>query len=199
MTIGQNKYAAMKLLLLILSFFLVTTVQAQTYAPYSGNKANGTKVAKQDKPKTENTKPVVTEKPAEKVPEKPQKEESKKAKDEFEDFMIKAAEQLHQKDYQKALGFYTQALEVSTKESAHMPLVSRATLYAIMNEDEKAMADLTKAIEIKGTPQKQLAIIYRMRARLYANNKKMDLACKDVAKAKALGASDTAIEGIDCN
>lgn len=181
----------MKLLLLITGLFLGVAMQAQTYAPYTGNKANKTAVAKQNKNKAENTKLVAAE--------KPQTEELKKPTgDDFQDFMIKAIEQLHQKDYQKALGFYTQALEVSTEKTACEALVGRATLYAIMKEDEKAVADLTMAIKTKGTPQKQLAIIYIMRARIYANNKNMDLACKDLAKAKALGLPETQTEGIDC-
>jgi tetratricopeptide (TPR) repeat protein len=170
----------MKLLLLMICFFLGTAMQAQTYAPYTGNKANGTAATKPAPAKNKETKkPVVAEKAPPKGEEKPSAD--------FQDFMRKAIEQLHQKDYEKALGFYTQALEVSTEQTACIALVSRATLYAIMKEDEKAVADLTMGIKNRNTPQKQLAIIYIMRARLYANNKNLDLACQDVAKAKALG------------
>ena len=52
----------MKLLLSISVLFLSVTVQAQTYVPYSGNKANETKVSKPVKNKVENSKPVVAEK-----------------------------------------------------------------------------------------------------------------------------------------
>jgi tetratricopeptide (TPR) repeat protein len=180
----------MKFLLLITGLFFGVAMQAQTYAPYTGNKANQTAVSKPAPAKNEKTKPAAAEKA-------PVKEEEKPG-DDFQDFMKKAIEQLHQKDYQKALGFYTQALEVSTEQSACIALVSRATLYAIMKDDEKAVADLTTAIKTKGTPEKQLAIIYMMRAKLYANNKNMDLACKDLAKAKAHGLADTLIEGVDC-
>lgn len=173
-----EKYA-MKLLLLISAIVLGTAAQAQTYAPYTGNKANETAVSKPGSEKNKKSKVTVAEKTSLKEDEKP--------KGDFQDLMNKAVEQLHQKDYQKAEGFYTQALEVSTPETAWRALMSRATLYAIMEDDKKAIADLTSAIESGDTPQKQLAIIYISRARLLANNKNMDLACKDVAKAKALG------------
>lgn len=162
----------------MISLFLGVAMQAQTYAPYTGNKASQTAVSKPAAAKNK-TKPVVAEKA-------PAKEEEKPLAD-FQDLMNKAVEQLHQKEYQKAESFYTEALGVSTEKTAWRALLSRATLYAIMMDDEKAVADLTKAIETKGTPQKQLAIIYVTRARLEANHKKMDLACADVAKAKALG------------
>lgn len=180
----------MKLLLLITAIGLGTAVQAQTYAPYSGNKANGTVVSKPGSEKDKKSKVTVAEKTSLKDDEKP--------KGNFQDFMNKAVEQLHQKDYQKAQGFYTQALEVSTKETAWRALLSRATLYAIMEDDEKAIADLTSAIESGDTPQKQLAIIYVSRARILANNKNMDLACKDVAKAKALGLPQGFTVNIKC-
>lgn len=174
----------------MISLFLGVAMQAQTYAPYTGNKASQTPVSK-PAPAKNKTKPVV----AEKVPAK---EEEKPSAD-FQDLMNKAVEQLHQKEYQKALGFYTQALGVSTEKTAWRALLSRATLYAIMMDDEKAVADLTKAIETKGTPQKQLAIIYVTRARLEANHKKMDLACADLAKAKALGLPDAMTVDFKCN
>ena len=181
----------MKLLLLIMSLFLGAAMQAQTYAPYTGNKANQTKVAKRDTIKNKEKKPVAVQAEPETKPEK--------SADDFQDMMNKAVEQLHQKEYQKAESFYTRALGVSTEKTAWRALQSRATLYAIMKDDEKAVADLTTAIKTKGTPENQLAIIYVTRAKLYANNKKMDLACKDLAKAKALGFPDTLIEGVDCN
>lgn len=180
----------MKLLLFITVFLFAATAQAQTYAPYTGNKANETKVSKPAKAKTEDVKPVSVE--------KSDKEEDKKTADDFQDMMNKAVEQLHQKDYQMAESFYTRALGVSTEKTAWRALLSRATLYAIMKDDQKAIADLTKAIETKGTPQKQLAIIYMTRARLLANNNKMDLACKDVAKARALGLTESLIADIEC-
>ena len=180
----------MKLLLLITAIVLGTAVQAQTYAPYSGNKANGTAVSKPGPEKNKESKTVVAKKASVK--------ESKNPKGDFQDLMNKAVEQLHQKDYQKAQGFYTQALEVSTKKNAWRALLSRATLYAIMKDDEKAIADFTTAIESGDTPQKQLAIIYVSRARILANNKKIDLACKDVAKAKAIGLPEGFVVGIKC-
>jgi tetratricopeptide (TPR) repeat protein len=180
----------MKLLLFITVFLVVTLAQAQTYAPYTGNKANETKVSKPAKAKTEDVKPVSVE--------RPHKEEDKKTADDFQDMMNKAVEQLHQKDYQMAESFYTRALGASTEKTAWRALLSRATLYAIMKDDQKAIADLTKAIETKGTPQKQLAIIYMTRARLLANNNKMDLACKDVAKARTLGLTESLIADIEC-
>lgn len=181
----------MKFLLFTGLFFLGIMGHAQTYAPYTGNKANETKVSKPAKTKTEDIKPVPVE--------KSQKEEDKKTADDFQNMMNKAVEQLHQKDYQLAEGFYTRALNVSTEKTAWRALLSRATLYAIMKDDQKAIADLTKAIENKGTPQKQLAVIYMTRARLLANNNKMDLACKDVAKAKALGLTESLIADVDCS
>lgn len=180
----------MKFLLLTAVLMLSITAPAQTYAPYTGNKANQTTVSKPAPAKNEKTKPVVVEKT-------PVKEEENST-DDFQDMMNKAVEQLHQKEYQKAESFYTRALGVSTEKTAWRALQSRATLYAIMKDDEKAVADLTTAIKTKGTPEKQLATIYVTRAKLYANNKKMDLACKDLAKAKALGFPDTLIEGVDC-
>lgn len=169
----------MKLLLLIYAIVLGTAAQAQTYAPYSGNKANGTAVSKSASVKNKESKPAVVQKAVLK--------EEENSNGDFQDLMNKAVEQLHQKEYQKAEDFYTQALGVSTKKTAWRALLSRATLYSIMKDDEKATADLTSAIESGDTPQKQLAIIYITRARILANNKNMDLACKDVAKAKALG------------
>lgn len=206
----------MKVLLLFTGLLMCISIQAQTYAPYSGNKANGTKVSKPVK-----NKPVVTEKTPEKeninskttvsktdssknennkpvVAETIRENENTKPKETYRDYMTMAIEQLHQKDYQKALDFYGLALGVSTPESVHIVLKSRAILYAIMKEDEKAVADLTKAIQYKGTPETQLAILYVMRAKMYANNKNMDLACKDATKAKALGASYEMIRDIDC-
>lgn len=180
----------MKLLLLMTSLFLGVAMQAQTYAPYTGNKANTAAVSKQAAAK-DKKEPAAAEKA-------PAKEEEMPG-DDFQDMMNKAVEQLHQKDYQKAESFYTRALGVSTEKTAWRALQSRATLYAIMKDEEKAVADLTTAIKTKGTPEKQLAIIYVTRAKLYANNKKMDLACKDLAKAKALGFPETLIEGVDCN
>lgn len=180
----------MKLLLLTIVLFLVTAAQAQTYAPYTGNKANSTTVSKQKLTKNQKSKPVVSEKAS-------LKEESE-LKGDFEDFMNKAVEQLHQKDYLKAEGFYTQALEVSTEKNAWRAWLSRATLYAIMKEDSKAIKDLSLAIENKATPKTQLAIMYATRARIQAANKKMNLACADVAKAKALGISERLIADIDC-
>ena len=180
----------MKFLLFTGLFFLGIMGHAQTYAPYTGNKANEAKTAKPAKANAENAKPAVTE-------TAPVKEE-KISPDDFQDMMNKAVEQLHQKDYQMAESFYTRALNVSTEKTAWRALLSRATLYAIMKDDQKAMADLTKAIEIKGTPQQQLAILYMTRARLLANNNKKDLACKDVAKAKALGLKDSLIADIEC-
>jgi hypothetical protein len=179
----------MKFLLLMTSLLLGVAMQAQTYAPYTGNKANQTAVSK-TAPAKNKTKPVVAEKAPAKEEEKP--------KADFQDFMNKAVEQLHQKDYQKALGFYTQALGVSTKKTEWLPLMSRATLYAIIKDDKKAVADLTTAIENGNTPKKQLAIIYMSRARLLANNKNMDLACEDVAKAKALGLPEGVTVDIEC-
>jgi len=180
----------MKLLLLITAIVFGTTVQAQTYAPYSGNKANGTAVSKPVSEKNKESKVIVAEKTSLKNDEKP--------KGDFQDLMNKAVEQLHQKEYQKAESFYTQALEVSTEKTAWRALMSRATLYAIIKDDEKAIADLTTAIESGDTPQKQLAIIYVSRARLLANNKKNDLACQDVAKAKALGLPEGFTVDVKC-
>lgn len=37
------------------------------------------------------------------------------------------------------------------------------------------------------------------RARVFANNKDMENACKDVAKAKELGLPDVLTQGVDCN
>jgi tetratricopeptide (TPR) repeat protein len=181
---------AMKLLLVMTGLFLGIAVQAQTYAPYSGNKANGTAVSKPDSLKSKKSKPVVAEKATMK--------ESKMPKGDFQDLMNKAVEQLHQKDYQRSEDFYTQALEVSTKQNAWRALMSRATLYAIMKDDQKAIADFTTAIESGDTPQKQLAIIYVSRARLLANNKKNDLACQDIAKAKALGLPEGFTVDVKC-
>lgn len=180
----------MRLLLLMTSLFLGIGVQAQTYAPYSGNKANGTVVSKPGFEKNKETKVINAEKTSLIDDEKP--------KGDFQDFMNKAVEQLHQKEYQKAEGFYTQALEVSTKKNAWRAFLSRATLYAIMKDDEKAIADLTSAIENGDAPQKQLAIIYISRARILANNKNLDLACKDVTKAKALGLPEGFTVDIKC-
>lgn len=217
----EIKNPAMKALLLFTGLLLCMTIQGQTYAPYSGNKANETKVSKPVKNKPENTKPVVAEKTPKKentntktavsktdtsknenskpvVAEKTPEKEDAKPKETSRDFMTMAIEQLHQKNYQKAIDFYTMALEVSTPEYAHIVLKSRAILYSIMKEDEKAVADLTTAIQYKGTPETQLAILYVMRAKMYANNKNMDLACKDVIKAKTLGASYEMIRDIDC-
>lgn len=182
----------MKLLLFITAFLFVITAEAQTYAPYTGNKANGKTVSKPDPAQAEKMKPAVAEKA-------PVKEDIKPTGDDFQDMMNKAVEQLHQKDYQLAESFYTRALNVSTEKTAWRALLSRATLYAIMKDDKRAITDLTKAIETKGTPQKQLAVIYMTRARILANNNKMDLACEDVAKAKALGLSESLIADIDCN
>ena len=180
----------MKLLLLITAIVFGTTAGAQTYAPYSGNKANGTAVSK---PKTEKNKENTTV-----VTEKTSLKNDEKAKGDFQDLMNKAVEQLHQKEYQKAESFYTQALEVSTEKTAWRALLSRSTLYSIMMDDKKALADLTTAIESGDTPQKQLAIIYMSRARILANNKNMDLACKDLAKAKALGLPEGFTADIKC-
>ena len=180
----------MKFLLLITSLFLGVAMQAQTYAPYTGNKANATAASKTAAAKSTKPKPVA----AEKAPVK----ETEKSDDDFQTLMNKAVEQLHQKDYQMAESFYTQALGVSTKKTAWRALLSRATLYSIIKDDDKALADLTKAIETKGTPEKQLAIIYVSRARLHANHKNMELACADVAKAKAIGLPDALTVDFEC-
>ncbi|RDI05456.1 hypothetical protein [Flavobacterium sp. AG291] len=180
----------MKLLLLISVLFLSIILQAQTYAPYTGNKANETKVSKPAKNKDENSKPVIAE--------KIQKEELKKPTDDFQDLMNKAVEQFNQKDYRKAESFYTRALDVSTEETAWRALLSRATLYGIMKDDKKAVADLTTAIDSGNTPEKQLAMMYMQRARIEAKNKNMDFACNDVAKAKALGLPDVLTQGVEC-
>lgn len=180
----------MKSLLFTVVLLLGMTLQAQTYAPYTGNKANGTTVSKPDATKNKTPKPAVTEKT-------PAKEDKKTGAD-FQDLMNKAVEQLHQKDYQQSESFYTQALDVSTEKTAWRALLSRATLYAIMKDDEKAVADLTTAIETKGTPQKQLAVIYVTRAKIRANHKNMDLACADLAKAKSLGAPYELTRDIAC-
>lgn len=213
----------MRLILLFTGLLLSMTLQGQTYAPYSVGKSNTTRtaVSKPDSTGNKNNKPVITEKAPEKkntkpktvvskpdstksenskpaVAEKTPEKENTKPKESYRDFMTMAIEQLHQKNYQKAIDFYTLALEASNPEAAHIVLKSRAILYAIMKEDEKAVADLTTAIEYKGTPETQLAILYVMRAKMYANNKNMDLACKDIAKAKALGVSQEMIRDIDC-
>ncbi|PZR19166.1 MAG: hypothetical protein DI539_14910 [Flavobacterium psychrophilum] len=213
----------MRLLLIFTGLLLCMTMQGQTYAPYSVGKSKTTKtvVSKPDSTANKDTKPVVVEKAPEKknaqpktavskpdatktessklvVAEKTPEKENAKPKESSRDFMTMAIEQLHQKNYQKAIDFYTLALEVSTPEYAHIVLKSRAILYAIMKEDEKAVADLTSAIQYKGTPETQLAILYVMRAKMYANNKNMDLACKDVTKAKSLGALQEQIRDIDC-
>ncbi|MHA3788806.1 tetratricopeptide repeat protein [Flavobacterium hauense] len=182
----------MKLLQLLITAFLFSiTGHAQTYAPYTGNKANATTVSKPAAAKSTKPKPLTAEKA-------PVKETEKSKEDDFQTLMNKAVEQLHQKDYQMAESFYTQALGVSTKKTAWRALLSRATLYSIIKDDDKALADLTKAIETKGTPEKQLAIIYVSRARLHANHKNMDLACADVAKAKAIGLPDALTVDFEC-
>lgn len=180
----------MKLLLSISFLFLSVAIQAQTYAPYTGNKANDTKVSKPVKNKDENSKPVIAE--------KIQKEELTKPTGDFQDLMNKAVEKLNQKDYRKAESFYTQALDISTEETAWRALRSRATLYGIMKDDKKAIADLTTAIDSGNTPEKQLAMMYMERARIEANNKNLDMACNDVAKAKALGLPDILTQGVEC-
>lgn len=180
----------MKLLLLMTGLFLGIAVQAQTYAPYTGNKANETVVSKPDSLKSKKSKPVVAEKASLK--------ESKKPKGDFQDLMNKAVEQSKEKEYKKALGFYTQALEVSTDETAWRALVSRATVYSMMKEDKKAIADLTTIIDSGNAPQKQLGTVYMSRARMHAANNNMDLACRDVAKAKELGLPDALTSGVEC-
>ncbi|PZR19165.1 MAG: hypothetical protein DI539_14905 [Flavobacterium psychrophilum] len=180
----------MKSLLLIAFFVLGSVAQAQTYAPYTGNKANETKVSKPLKNKAETATPELAE--------KNQNEKSKKPTGDFQDLMNKAVEKLNQRDYRKAESFYTQALDVSTEQTAWRALLSRATLYGMMNDDEKAVADLTAAIESGNTPEKQLAMIYMQRARIEANNKNLDLACADVAKAKELGLPDALTQGVAC-
>ena len=180
----------MKLLLLMTAMLLGSALQAQTYAPYSGNKANSTTSSKSASANGKESKPAAAPKTVLKEEEKP--------KGDFQDLMNKAVEQLHQKDYLKAEDYYTQALAVSTEKNAWRALMSRATLYAIIKEDKKALADLTTAIDSGDTPQKQLAVIYVSRARLLANNKKNDLACKDVAKAKALGLPEGFTVDVKC-
>lgn len=131
----------MRLLLLITGLFLGMTAQAQTYAPYTGNKANETVVSKSDSIRNKKPKPVV----AEKAPRK----EKKKPKGDFQDLMNKAVEQSKEKEYTKALGFYTQALDVSTEETAWRALISRASVYIMMNDDKKRwliLQQLLKAV-----------------------------------------------------
>lgn len=180
----------MKLLLSISVLFLSIILQAQTYAPYTGNKANETKVSK----------PVKTDPAAAKseFADTASKKETQKPTGNFQDLMNKAVEQFNQKDYRKAESFYTQALDVSTEETAWRALLSRATLYGIMKDDKKAVADLTTAIDSGNTPEKQLAMMYMQRARIEAKNKNMDYACNDVAKAKALGLPDVLTQGVEC-
>ena len=180
----------MKSLLMIVCFFLGLAANAQTYAPYTGNKAKTNTTSRPAAATTKKKEPVAAEKTVVKEEANP--------KADFEDLMNKAVEQLHQKDYLKSESFYTQALGVSTEKNAWRALQSRATLYAIMKEDKKAIGDLTAAIKEKNTPKPQLAIIYATRARIQAANKNMDLACSDIAKAKALGVSKRLINGIEC-
>lgn len=117
----------------------------------------------------------------------------------FQELMNKGGEQSVNQNYEKAIGFFTQALAVSTEDTAWRALVSRATSYLMLKKFDKAIADYTTMIDNNNfLDQKKLASVYMSRARAAAELKNMELACSDAQKARELGLPEMLITRFDC-
>jgi tetratricopeptide (TPR) repeat protein len=117
----------------------------------------------------------------------------------FQELMNKGGVQSVNQNHEQAINFFTQALAVSTQDTAWRALVSRATSYLMLKRFDKAVADYTTMINNNNFPdQKKLATTYMSRARAAAELKNMELACSDVQKARELGLPEVLITDFDC-
>lgn len=180
----------MKRLLFLSLLFTGVGSFAQTYPKYS--------VQKKDTLIKRNEAVPAVAKPLPEPEQAQAKTKIKKRTGDFQALMEKGGVESVGKRYERAVEFYTQAYEVSTDETEWRALVSRATSYVMMQKWDKAIEDYTTMIENDNLPnEKRLAYTYMSRARAAQEMKNMEMACKDINKARELGLPEMLISGLD--
>ena len=125
-------------------------------------------------------------------------------KSEFDELIRKGKEAFKEGDYKKSVSYFTDALNISTKDNEWYALECRGNTYVAMTHVDKASADFTRIIEENSTIHKgHLGYAHLMRAclALQTTDKEDDFyRCDDFKKAREYGnlSGDKAIDA-DCD